>query len=455
MRRTFSALATGSLIATVALVPATAAAAPNDTDSQRDTGPLNAITDVPGIQVGQYQRTDDGYLTGTTVVHAPGRAVAGVSVSGGAPGTRETDLLDPRNRVQRVDAITLSGGSAYGLVTASGVMRWLEENDQGFRVGSQPREVVPIVPAAIIFDLGRGGEFTARPTAEFGYRAIAAADDGAVAKGVVGAGTGAVSGGLKGGVGTASIKLDNGIVVGALVVVNSAGSTVNPETCNLYAAFLEVDNEFEKLRPGGGKCESSDRPGSASEKMNTTIAVVATNAPLDKAQANKMAGVAHDGLARAISPVHTLFDGDTVFAMSTGEGPAWEVNGHVRDLNAVYTAAANTLSRAIVHAMLSANTVGEYESYCDVYKSACRGGGGSAGGPPSQSSQAQPASSGSGGSQPGRSDLAANIRSVVQTPSPLGLVLIAGFGLLVLAYGVVALRRRYTPVVDQGSRSHD
>lgn len=317
----------------------------------------NAITDVPGICVGHYDRRDGSYRTGTTVVHTPGRAVAGVDVRGGAPGTRETDLLDPRNVVQQVDAVTLTGGSAYGLVAASGAMQWLEERGQGTPVGEGPDEVVPIVPAAVIFDLGRGGQFRSRPTADFGYRAALAAGNGPVAQGGVGAGTGAVSAGRRGGVGTASATLRDGTLVGALVVVNSAGSTVNADTGAFYAAHLEADGEFGGLATPAPRDERESRdklPEAAPGVRNTTIAVVATDAPLDKAQASKMAGVAHDGIARAISPVHTLYDGDTVFALSTGHSPAWKVPEHLAELNAVYAAGADTLSRAIVHAMVAA-----------------------------------------------------------------------------------------------------
>lgn len=443
MRRTLSILASASLLATALAAPVSAAA-------NGDSGALNAITDVPGVKVGQYERRDGSYLTGTTVVHTPGRAVAGVNVSGGAPGTRETDLLDPRNRVQRVDAVVLTGGSAYGLVSASGVMQWLEEHEQGFPVGPGPGDVVPIVPAAVIFDLGRGGRFTARPTAEFGYRAIASADNGAVQQGVIGAGTGAVSGGLKGGVGTASITLDNGVVVGALVVVNSAGSAVNPETCTFYAAHLEVGNEFGGLRApkqcgGGGASKSSP------EKMNTTIAVVATNAPLDKAQASKMAGVAHDGLARAISPVHTLYDGDSVFALSTGGGPPWEVSEHVADLNAVYTAAANTLSRAIVHAMLQAETVGRYESYCDAYPSACRGVQGSGAAPATAGTGAgDVVGSGGAGAVPDSKPVAGADAEPRLGPA----VGAAALGLLVVAGAGRAVRSRYATLSHAEGQTH-
>src|SRR4029079_4405081 len=191
---------------------------------------LGHITDVPGILVGHHHRRGRGWRTGTTVVRVEGGAMASCDVRGGGPGTRETDLLDPTAMIDRVQAICLSGGSAYGLAAAHGVMRWHEGHHAGFPVGPQPGHVVPIVPAAVIFDLGRGGAFANRPNDEFGFRACAAARSGAVAMGSVGAGTGAVAGGLQGGVGTASVTLDNGMVVGALAVVNSAGQVISPAT---------------------------------------------------------------------------------------------------------------------------------------------------------------------------------------------------------------------------------
>lgn len=375
------ALIPAALVITLPLYAADAPGGRPSSFGQRSTltvgqpGPHNAITDVPGIRVGQYQQQSDGYLTGTTVIYAPDRAVAGVDVAGGAPGTRETDLLNPRNLVQRVDAIMLTGGSAYGLDAATGVMRWLREQEHGFRVGKAASEVVPIVPAAVIYDLGRGGQFTATPGADFGYKAIAAATDGPVAQGNAGAGAGAKSGGLKGGVGTASVVLADGHVVGALVIVNSFGSAIDPSTCRFHAQYLQIGNEFG-LTPGtesvcGTKvsaASSTDRP----HAMNTTIAVVATNAPLDKTEASKMAAVAQDGLARAIHPVHTLYDGDSVFALSTSHEPAWTVDKDAKDLNVVYTAAADTLARAIVHALRAAQPVGQWPSYCSRYPTACR-----------------------------------------------------------------------------------
>jgi len=280
-------------------------------------GPHNAITDVPGVLVGQVERTDAPYLTGTTVLHFPGTAVAGVDVRGGAPGTRETDLLDPVNSNAGVNAIVLTGGSAYGLDTAGGVMGWLEEQGQGVRVGAGEHDVVPIVPTAVLFDLGRGGGFRARPTADWGRRAIEAATDGTVAQGNHGAGAGARTGRLKGGVGSASIRFDDGTTVGALVAVNAVGSTVDSQG-RLYGERYGLGDEFGQLQTPTEP--PPEGPAGPLPGMNTVIAVIATDVPLDKAAAKRMAMVAHDGLARAIDPIHTLVDGDAIFAVSTATG---------------------------------------------------------------------------------------------------------------------------------------
>ena len=252
-----------------------------------------------------------------------------MDVRGGGPGTRETDALDPRNLVQRIEAVVLTGGSAFGLDAAAGVVAWLEEQGRGFRVGG-PGRVVPVVPAAALFDLGRGGDWWARPDRELGRAAVeaaAATDEGApVEQGCVGAGTGAVAGGLKGGVGTASVVLDSGTTVAALVAVNAAGSAVDPDTGALWGARPGWAAEFgldgsplPAARAGTGPAAARGRP--ARPPLNTTLAVVATDAALGRAQAQKLAGTAHDGLARAVRPVHLLSDGDTVFAMATGRRP--------------------------------------------------------------------------------------------------------------------------------------
>jgi len=330
------------------------------------TGPMNSITDVPGIEVGNYQEN----YSGTTVILARNGAVGGVDVRGSAPGTRETDLLDPINLVDRVNAVVLSGGSAYGLATADGVMRWLEKKGIGWPAGPG---VVPIVPAAVLFDPARfGREFSEHPTPEFGIKAAENLSAGPVSQGNVGAGSGAIAGGLKGGLGTASQDLGNGVIVGAIVAVNAGGSTVNPRTGELYGAFLEIGNEFGDQIKQQALAAVAEAQESEPVK-NTTIAVIATNAQLTKAQAQKVAEMAHDGMARAMRPSHTMFDGDTIFVLATGElspevlkqEAAW---GYMpANINKIGSAAADTLTRAIVHAMLSAESVGEVKSYLDTY----------------------------------------------------------------------------------------
>jgi len=338
------------------------------------TGKLNAITDVPGIEVGSF---DQNY-TGTTVVLAPNGAVGGVDVRGSAPGTRETDLLRPTNLVDKVDAVVLTGGSAYGLAAANGVMLWLEGKKRGWNVGGG--NVVPIVPAAVIYDPGRFGRaFTDRPTDEFGRKACENASAGPVKMGNVGAGAGAIAGGLKGGLGTASIDLGNGVFVGVIVAVNAGGSTVNPATGEFYANYLEVNGEFGSLkRPFASLAQDGDvlAMAAAEPVKNTTIAVVATNVKLTKAQAQKIAEMAQDGMARAVRPSHTMFDGDTVFVLGTGlldldtlkQQAAWGYTP--ANVNALGSAAADTLARAIVRAMVNAQTIGPVASYRDKYPGA-------------------------------------------------------------------------------------
>ncbi|QLH23693.1 P1 family peptidase [Streptomyces sp. Rer75] len=366
------------------------------------TGRADALTDVPGLRVGHAQRTGGGWLTGTTVVLAPeGGAVAAVDVRGGGPGTRETDALDPRNLVQRVEAVVLTGGSAFGLDSASGVAAWLEERGRGFRVGPDPAQVVPVVPAAALFDLGRGGDWRARPGADLGREAAeaaAGAEPGApVGQGNLGAGTGAVAGGLKGGTGSASLVLPSGITVAALVAVNAAGSVVDPRTGVLYGQGYEPSGDGGPYRPGGeehaeavrrlatARAESERRQAaSVRPPLNTTLAVVATDAALTRAQAQKLAGTAHDGLARAIRPVHLMSDGDTVFALATGDrplvaeesggdagDPAFGVHREAGALNEVLAAGADALTRAVVKAVLAAEGVdgpgGVFPAYRDLY----------------------------------------------------------------------------------------
>ena len=335
-------------------------------------GPTNSITDVPGIRVGQAQRVGSGWLTGTTVVLPPPEgAVAGVDVRGGGPGTRETDVLDPRNLVERVHAVVLSGGSALGLAAADGVARRLFEDGIGFPMGG-PGEVVPIVPAAILFDLGRGGTFGNAPDAELGAAAYAAASN-EVTTGTVGAGTGARAGGLKGGVGTASAVLADGTVVGAIVAVNAIGSCVDPETGELYAARYCLPGDLPELSLPvaaelGAAREAALEDGRA--YLATTLGVIATDATLTKSQCSKVAGIGHDGLARAIRPVHTMFDGDTVFALATGSRPA----PGPMELHALLDVAADCVTRAVARAMLAAGSAGGMRSFRDAFPSAVGSG---------------------------------------------------------------------------------
>jgi L-aminopeptidase/D-esterase-like protein len=339
----------------------------------RDEPLWGQLTDVPGVLVGHAERSGDGWLTGVTVVLPPAGTVGSVDVRGGGPGTHETDALDPTTLVPTVDAVTLTGGSAFGLVSAHGVQRWCEEHGRGFAAGPahDPTSLlVPIVPAAAIMDLGRGGDPSARPDAELGYQAavVAAASgpahsDGAdsggaggaaVPRGGRGAGTGArmAMTTLAGGVGTASIRLPGGLVVGALVVVNAFGSPFDQVTGALLGtAFIPPDlpRPADPPRPAGAPRPTglSTTPGRP-QLANTTLAVVATNAVLDPARARRTATAAHDGIARSLSPAHTLLDGDTVFALATGQIPV-----DLRQLIAVQAAAADAVLLAVLDAVLS------------------------------------------------------------------------------------------------------
>lgn len=359
-------------------------------------GPSNSLADVAGLRVGHAARTGDGWLTGVSVVLAPREgAVAGVDVRGGGPGTRETDLLDPRNMVDRVHAVVLSGGSAFGLAAADGVMRDLARDGIGFPVGG-PGEVVPIVPAAVVFDLGRGGVFGNAPDAALGSAALAAAharqdlnagdsEPGVevpamplVSLGSVGAGTGAVAGGLAGGVGTASARLPSGDTVAALVVVNAFGSVVDEATGRLHGLPFCLPGDLPRLRDPDPRDVTAAREAASARwadqplphTLATTIAVVATDASLTKSQCAKVAGIAHDGMARAIRPVHTMVDGDTVFALSTTTRPAPDPLGFHRILEN----AADCLTRAIVRAVVAAETIrtpaGVWRSYREAFASA-------------------------------------------------------------------------------------
>ncbi|MCX4823741.1 P1 family peptidase [Streptomyces sp. NBC_01142] len=334
------------------------------------------LTDVTGLRVGHARVPGERALSGTTVVLAPaGGAIAAVDVRGGGPGTRETDALDPRNLVQHIEAVVLTGGSAFGLDSATGVMAWLEEQGRGVRVGFDPSQVVPVVPAACLFDLGRGGDWRARPDAATGRAAVEAAartDEGApVEEGAVGAGTGAVVGRLKGGIGTASTVLDSGITVAALVVANAAGSAVDPQTGVLYGRYFAGCATYPspEVHAAAERRLDAAREKNGPPPLNTTLAVVATDADLTRAQAQKLAGTAHDGIARAVRPVHLLNDGDTVFALATGATPLPATNPLA--LNDVLAAGADMVTRAIVRAVLTAEGVegpgGTFPSYRELY----------------------------------------------------------------------------------------
>lgn len=329
-------------------------------------GPSGSVTDIEGIKAGHF--TDPRRPTGCTVILAEDGAVGGVDVRGGAPGTRETDLLDPVNMVQQVHAIVLSGGSAFGLDTATGVMRYLEERNIGFDVRIAR---VPIVPAAILFDLGIGNRPDIRPDAEAGYQACQAAASGPVPEGSIGAGAGATVGkmsvgprgtrtAMKGGIGNACFASADGLQVGAIVAVNAVGDVYDPDSGRVLAGARNPDGSgfvhvARKIRETGSlRLEAP--PG------NTTIGVIVTNAGLTKTQASRIAQVGHDGLARAINPAHLQADGDTLFTMATG---TWE--GDV-NLSLVSILAAEAVTRAIIRAVVTAEGLPGYPSYSDLNK---------------------------------------------------------------------------------------
>jgi L-aminopeptidase/D-esterase-like protein len=313
---------------------------------------------VDGVKVGHYTLTERP--TGCTVVLVEAGAVGGVDVRGSSPGTRETDLLNPVNKIEQVHAVVLSGGSAFGLDTASGVMRYLEEKGVGFdaRVAK-----VPIVPAAILFDLGVGDP-KIRPSADCGYRAATAATAGPVPEGNVGAGAGATVGKLAGpgrsmkaGTGTAAITLPDGLTVAALVAVNAVGDIIDPSTGKVIAGMRTEDG---KSLADARTFIKTGALQKARAGQNTTIGVVATNARLTKTQATKVAQMAHDGFARAISPAHTPFDGDTIFALATGTQ-----QGAV-DLLTVGALAADVMAEAIVRAARAATGIPGYPAARDL-----------------------------------------------------------------------------------------
>lgn len=307
----------------------------------------NAFHQLPGIWVGHAQ--DMEAQTGCTVVLAPEGAVCGVDQRGGAPGTRETDLLRPMHAVEKVHAVLLTGGSAFGLAAADGVVRWLEENEIGYDVQVAR---VPIVPAAVLFDLAVG-RADVRPDAAMGYAACQAAvtDDSIDTAGCIGAGTGAMvghilgpQGRMKAGLGSAMIDLGNGLLVGALFAVNCFGDVIDPNSGQILAGA--------RTMPQGDFADTlqilKQAAGAGEPQGNTVIGVVATNATLSKETANKVAQMAHDGLARTIRPAHTMFDGDTIFALATGRHPA-------TDVNLIGAFAAEATAQAIVNAVKQAN----------------------------------------------------------------------------------------------------
>lgn len=316
---------------------------------------------IPGIQVGHAQ--DFEAATGCTVILTQEGAVCGVDQRGGAPGTRETDLLRPMHLVEKVHAVLLTGGSAFGLAAAEGVVRWLEENNIGFDVGVAR---VPIVPAAVLFDLAIG-RADIRPDATMGYAACqaAASNLNAPAAGTVGAGTGATVGKIlgpaaqmKGGVGTAVIELGQGLLVGALIAVNCWGDVINPTTGHILAGAQKLpEQEFIDTM----YVLKTRMMGSFTSSGNTVIGIVATNALLSKEAVNKVAQMAHDGLARIIRPAHTMFDGDTIFALATGQGQPADVN-----LIGAYGAEATAL--AIVDAVQQATSLAGVPALRDLWQ---------------------------------------------------------------------------------------
>jgi L-aminopeptidase/D-esterase-like protein len=341
---------------TLAAITTSAALAAKGAASENAAG---SIVDVQGIKVGHC--TESRRPTGCTVLLFEKGATAGVDVRGGEPGTRETDLLNPVNTVQQVHAIMLSGGSAFGLDAASGAMRYLEEHRIGFAVGDI---VVPIVPSAILYDL-EIGDSKIRPTAESGYKACQAATSERVLEGNVGAGAGATIGkmfgmkqAMKSGLGSASVRVGNtGVVVGAIVAVNAVGDVVDPKAGKIIAGARKPDgsgfiDSMARIREGGSVLLEAAK--------NTTIGVVATNVALDKAQATKVAQMAHDGLARTINPVHSPSDGDTIFAVATG-AVATRVNH-----GAIGALAAEVMAQAVLRAVMSARGIAGLPSYSDL-----------------------------------------------------------------------------------------
>lgn len=334
------------------------------------TGTHNALTDVPGVRVGQAGRIGGGALTGCTAVLPPPECVVAVDSRGGGPCTRDTARLDPRQASGPVDALVLSGGSVYGLAAADGVLRWLAEH----------RPIAgraPVVPAAGLFDLGRGGEFHVTPDAALGARAAANASDGPIEQGVAGAGTGAVNGGLKGGIGTASEVLPDGAVVAALIAVNASGPSVDPATGLPYGLPAGLPGEFPLVAPSADALAAglrlladTVRERALPHPLNTVIGVVATTAALDRTQTQRLAAAGQDGLAFAVRPAHGLTEGDTLFALASGS------SGPVEAVEPLLAAAARVVTRAMVHGMLAAESVttpaGRIPAYRELFPATVR-----------------------------------------------------------------------------------
>jgi L-aminopeptidase/D-esterase-like protein len=331
-----------------------------------EKGALNLITDVPGLRVGQAH--DSGARTGVTVIlpDEPARAVA--DVRGGAPGTRETDALDPMGLAGRVDAVVLSGGSAFGLDAASGVVAWLRANGRGFMLRDDvPR--IPIVPAAILFDLASGGQFDPDIYPALGRKAAAAASR-EFALGNAGAGYGAIAGAYKGGIGSASAVIDGATTVGAIVAVNAAGSPIIPGSDVFWAFPLEQDREFggRRLAPSYTSADldlPADGKGRLRASTNTTLAVVATDAALSGTELKRVAIMAADGFARALRPAHTPFDGDIVFALSTAKRVI--AGERIRELTRIGNVAGDCVARAIARGVYAAETLGDAKSYRETF----------------------------------------------------------------------------------------
>jgi len=327
-------------------------------------GKNNSLTDVSGILVGHY--TDTKAVSGVTAIICPKGAIAGVDVRGSSPGTRETDLLAPHNLVDKAQAVMLSGGSVFGLSAADGATRWLAEEGFGFPLDQN--YVAPIVPAAALYDLGHGKEFIPPINADWGRWACEAAGEYTVESGSVGVGTGAFSYNIKGGLGTASLVLESGITVAALAAVNSGGSVINPKTGRPWEIELETDNEFGNQ---GQRAVKLPPPPQFGPAKNTTLGVVATDAILTVPQAQKIAQMAHDGMARAIRPAHTMFDGDTIFCLATGtkelaHEPGFFIAAQAQTINLIGAAAADCMSRAIIKGILAARSLADMTAFCDL-----------------------------------------------------------------------------------------